>query len=414
VDDAVNSPSEALDVEPVDRGFWLLLHFVGWWLKTIVLRQRTRGLQSFPKDGPVLLLGNHTAATDPVCMLVALKRPVHFMASEALFRMQFLGWLLRRMGTFPKAKYARDKEAVNRMLMHNGAGRVVGLFPEGNRSWNGRTHDLQPGLGWLIKKSEGPLVFARNLTAWLMQPRWAAYPRWVPIQLELSEPFTVPEDWTTQQIEEEVRRRIEVRTEDVEIEGVAFGFRMAVGLPAFLWACPQCFSLDSLGVHPGSNNKVLCGSCTAAWSIDVAQKLHPCGGDAEPLTVATAHDRILQHFGELPTVDADRFIDDGVALDGDTVRVSRLVDDVLEPITEGSGVLFADALAIGADRDHPAWTMPLKQIKAVSIEVGNTLQVRTNKDLFQFDPLDGSPLKWGHFLIKHHARSRSQRRGRRR
>ncbi len=403
---------EQIPVEPVDHGFWRLVHFVGWFWKTLVFRLKLRGLEYFPKDGAVILLGNHAAAADPLCMLVALKRPVHFMASEALFRKPLLGTIMRRMGTFPKAKYARDKESVAKMLMHNGAGRVVGMFPEGNRSWDGRTADLQPGLGWLIKKSEGRVVFARNLTAWLLQPRWAVYPRWVPIQLELSEPWTVPEDWTTQQIEAEVRKRIEVRPEEVTIKGLALGIRMALGLPAFLWACPSCYALDGLGIHPKSDNKVLCGSCDAAWRVDVAQKLHPCGGGAEPMTVGVAHDQVIQHFGELPTLDPDRFVSEGVALDGDTVRVSRMVDDVLDLVAEGPGVLTAEGLSIGSG--DSAWSLSFKQIKAVSVEVGNALQVRTNTELFQLDPLDGSPLKWGHFLAAHHAQSRPKRRGRRR
>ena len=336
------------------------------------------------------------------------------MASEALFRKPWLGRVIRRLGTFPKAKYARDKDAVARTLMHLGAGRVVGMFPEGNRAWDGRTQDLQPGLGWLIKKCGCRVVYARNLTAWLLQPRWAVYPRYVPIQLELSEPFTFPEDWTTQQIEAEIRERIEVNPAEVTIEGLAIGIRLAQGLPAFLWACPSCYTLDGLDVHPKSQNKVLCRSCGAAWRIDVAQQLHPCGGDAEPLTVASAHDRIVARFGELPTVDADRFVAEGVALDGNTVRVSRMVDDALEPIAEAPGALLADGIAIGQDRDDPAWAISFKQIKAVSVEVGNALQVRTDDELFQLDPLDGSPLKWGHFLTVHHAGSRRQRRGRRR
>lgn len=399
-------------MEPLDLGFWRLIHFLGWFIKKLVFRLKLQGLGHFPREGPVILLGNHTAAADPVCLLVGLERPVHFMASEALFRKPWLGNLMRRLGTFPKAKYARDKDSVAHMLMHNGAGRVVGMFPEGNRSWDGQTADLQPGLGWLIKKSEGPVVFARNLTAWLLQPRWAVYPRWVPIQLELSEPWTVPPDWTTQQIEAEVRKRIEVRPDEVQIKGVAIGIRMALGLPTFLWACPQCFELDGLGIHPKSDNKVLCGSCGAAWRIDVGQNLHPCGGDAEPLTVSAAHELVVAHFGELPTLDQERFVAEGVALDGDTVRVSLMVDDVLQTVTEGPGTLTADGVSIGSG--DSAWGLTFKQIKAVSVEVGNALQVRTNTELFQLDPLDGSPLKWSHFVAAHHAQSRPKRRGRRR
>ena len=68
-------------------------------------------------------------------VLAQLRRPIHFMAWDALFRVPLLGPLIRLFGAFPvdvrpgqgRAAYAQAKA-----LIH--AGELVGLFPEGKRS----------------------------------------------------------------------------------------------------------------------------------------------------------------------------------------------------------------------------------------------------------------------------------------
>lgn len=382
-------------------------------MRPLVLRQHNRYLGEVPREGPVLLLGNHAAFLDPVVMALGVSRPVHFMATEALFRQPRLGALLTRLGAFPKSKYARDPAAIDHTVALNAAGRVVGLFPEGNRSWDGRPAPVLPGLGWLIKKLTGPVVFVRNLHGWMMQPRWARYPRWVPMAVEYSEPFVFPEAWSTTQIEAEVATRIAIDPATIPVPPRCFGLRMAHGLPDYLWACPGCFALGALGVDPKDGNAVLCGRCAAGWHVDVGQRLTPVrsAGGSEPgaLTVASAFDAITAHFGELPTVDPDRFVAEGVALEDPEVTVSRVADG-LTRLATGPATLFADRLVV--THEGGSWELPLDDIKAVSTEVGSLLQLRTATELLQLDTT--SPLRWGHFLSRHVSRAKPTRRGRKR
>lgn len=378
--------------------------------RPLVFRQHNRYLAPLPETGPLLLLGNHAASVDPIVLALGTSRPVHFMASEQLFRKPRLGRLLTRLGTFPKAKFARDPAAIDRVVALHAAGRVVGLFPEGNRCWDGRPGPVLPGLGWLIKKLGGPVVFVRNLTGWMAQPRWARYPRWVPFEMEYSAPFVFPEDWSSTKIEEEVASRIAIDPAVITPRGWCFGRRLAHGLPTYLWACPACLAVEALSVSADDGDRVSCTSCGAAWRVDIGQRLHPIrrpDGRVPPeLSVATAYDTITAHFGELPTVDADRFVADGVALEDPAVAVSR-VDDGLVELTRGAATLFADRLVVGS-----SWEIPLDDVKAVSLEVGDVLQLRTGSELFQLDTT--SPVKWHHFLSRHVGRSRPTRRGRKR
>lgn len=394
-------------LQPVNTRLWAVAHLLGRIARALIFRQKHHYNAALPATGPMLLLGNHAASFDPIVMTFGVSRPIHFMASEQLFRVPRLAWWLHAMGTFPKAKYARDPESIDRVVALNADGRVVGLFPEGNRSWDGRPLPILPGLGWLIRKLQGPVVFVRNTTGWLMHPRWARYPRWVPMELEFSELVFFPEDWSTSRIEEEVARRLAIDPAAVQLRGRAWGFRMAHGLPDYLWACPACFALDALQVHPKDGDRVDCACCGAAWRVDVMQVLHPVG-DGPELRVSAAFDHIVAHFGELPTVDADRFVSEGVALTDSAMRVDRVSEAGLEKVVEGPAALRADRLSVGE------WALPLEDIKAVSIEVKNALQLRTATELFQLQPKDGSTLQWQHFLSGHTSRAKPTRRGRKR
>ena len=100
-----------------------------------------------------------------------------------------------------------------------------------------------------------------------------------------------------------------------------------------------------------------------------------------------------------------------MALEGNTVRMHAVVDGALTSEVEGAAVLRADTLIVGGGESP--WSLPFKKMKAISIEFGGVLQIRTGDALYQLEPLEGSPLKWRHFLAAHHAQSRSRRRGRR-
>src|SRR5262245_48891840 len=59
------------------------------------------GLENIPKTGAVILAGNHPSYLDPVLIGLPLKRFIRFMAWDALFKVPFLGWLIRKLGAFP-------------------------------------------------------------------------------------------------------------------------------------------------------------------------------------------------------------------------------------------------------------------------------------------------------------------------
>ena len=187
---------------------WRLLWIIYVPFGVFLLRQRARWEAPFPRKGSVLLLSNHVSFWDPMAVAWPLKRGVRYMASANLFRLPGVSWLVRSLGAFPKERFVKDKDSVLTLVHCYEDGQVVSLFPEGLRTWDGRPAYVGPGIGRLIKRLDARVVFCRNLTGHLAQPRWADYPRWVPVDMEYTAPFHYPEELTAEEITADVVERI--------------------------------------------------------------------------------------------------------------------------------------------------------------------------------------------------------------
>ena len=352
-----------------------------WWffwstfgpLWTLAFRWLPGQAPKTPRDGPFLLVANHTSAFDPVWIAYFLMRRSSFMASSALFRLPILGRLLPLCGCFPKEKFVKDRDSMKTLAERYAAGDVIVMFPEGTRTFDGRTRPVLPGIGRLVKRLNARVVCARILNGHLFHPRWAKFPRWIPIRVEHDPPREWGPDATVEEINAEISRAITIDPSAAPTGWWSPGFRMAEGLPDFLWACPDCFQQEGL-VAKGS--RVACQACGSAWTVDNAGRMR---GDTT-LFVHEAHDRIAEHFG-----DHD--------LSGQA-RLVRVKGRGHEPLDEGAATLTAEGLQVGQT------LLPLRELRAVSVEVQNRLTFRHGDELLELLPQGQSTLKWGHFLAR--------------
>lgn len=106
-------------------------------------RIKVIGKENFPKEGGVLLCTNHIDNLDPPVVGITCPRTVHFMAKEELFNVPVLKNILPSINAFPVKRGMSDRQAMRKALTLLKEGNVVGLFPEGTRSKDGK---LQKGL----------------------------------------------------------------------------------------------------------------------------------------------------------------------------------------------------------------------------------------------------------------------------
>ncbi|MDF2924367.1 MAG: 1-acyl-sn-glycerol-3-phosphate acyltransferase [Paenibacillaceae bacterium] len=95
------------------------------------------GIEHVPDHGAVILCSNHISLLDPPFVGSFLRRKVHFMAKEELFRIPGLGYIIRQLGAFPVKRGGVSKESIKLALSHLGEGHMLAIFPEGSRKNKG-------------------------------------------------------------------------------------------------------------------------------------------------------------------------------------------------------------------------------------------------------------------------------------
>lgn len=119
---------------------WLyrILRPIIWILMKIVFRPKYIGLENIPKEGRVVLAGNHTSFFDCVLIISTTKRTVHFLAKDSLMK-GFKKVLFGNMGIIPVNRAIHDKNALQAAIDALNNDEVIGIFPEGTIN---RTEDI--------------------------------------------------------------------------------------------------------------------------------------------------------------------------------------------------------------------------------------------------------------------------------
>jgi 1-acyl-sn-glycerol-3-phosphate acyltransferase len=206
------------------------------------------GEEKIPATGAAIVSANHPSYLDPVLLSLQVKRPILFMAWDALFRVPLLGPAARLFGAFPVDTRRGGGHAAYdaaRALLQEG--HLVGIFPEGKRSRAGwMEEDLRKGAARLALETGAPLVPATIRGAFRAWPYFRALPEPAKIQVRYHDPIDpVPysalgEEAATAALLAELRRRVE-RTlmpgvkADQRIEAL---YRSSAPWPRFFEAVP--------------------------------------------------------------------------------------------------------------------------------------------------------------------------------
>ncbi|MFW6205768.1 MAG: lysophospholipid acyltransferase family protein [Gemmatimonadota bacterium] len=138
----------------------------------LVGRLDVEGLENVPAEGPFLLIANHQSYLDPVLIQAAIPRPIHTMAKSTEFSDRITGALLKRLKSFPVRRFEIDPQAVRIVLRHLEEGRGVGIYVEGERTWDGRLKPPRLGTLRVILKAGVPVIPCGISGAYDVWPRW--------------------------------------------------------------------------------------------------------------------------------------------------------------------------------------------------------------------------------------------------
>ncbi len=119
---------------------------------------RFHGEENMPTHKGYILASNHVSNIDPLFIGIACKKNVRFMAKVELFKNPILRAILNGVGTFPVSRGTGDHSAIDKAIQVVKSGDVLGIFPEGTRSKDGKLGRAKSGAVVVAAKTGGDIV----------------------------------------------------------------------------------------------------------------------------------------------------------------------------------------------------------------------------------------------------------------
>lgn len=238
----------------------LFQHTWGWYLR---LKRKIKLIGEVPQTkGPALILANHVTFLDPVLLQLFFDEPIVYVAGNGLFRTKLLGRAVLWWGIITKSKVKADIQTAKGIMRHIKNGRVVGIFPEGMRVWDGQTKPFYFSTAKLIKTLKVPVIGCLIKGAYLTKARWARELGSGGMEMEYKTLLT-PAQIDGMSVEE-IHQSIQTQLEHNEFDynkRRRYRFkqkRRAEWLETMLFMCPNCHTINTLQ----SNKDLLtCQAC---------------------------------------------------------------------------------------------------------------------------------------------------------
>jgi len=315
-------------------------------------------------------VANHACYLDPIFTTAATNRYIRFLTTAEMMR-TFVGHhLFTRLGSISIRRYTSDSQAVRALLSALKEGEIVGIFPEGERTWDGNPLPIAAKVRKLLLRANVPIVPVRIEGSYAIFPRWAGFPLPGRIKVRIFPSFLPP--LSSKHISSMVAM-LAARS-----DGQTWFRHPALGISRLLWACPICHQLGTISSHGPA---VYCRYCDNSWRIDRRLVLRNSNGKSDPLTSLAASLNAEEIFKGQKTLSAYGKVD---LLQG---------EQELRLIASGELQYQAGVLHVGSI------SFPVGNARSLTIEGRDRLDIglgqgRRVRLRFRSD----SPLKWQQFL----------------
>ncbi len=145
--------------------YWLFKYIFMGPLLTLLGRPKVEGLDYIPRSGPMILASNHLAVADSFYKPLVVRRRITFLAKAEYFtgtgiKGWFQRWFYTAAGQVPIDRSDADsaQAALTTAARVLGEGKLLGMYPEGTRSPDGRLYKGKTGLARLALETGVPVI----------------------------------------------------------------------------------------------------------------------------------------------------------------------------------------------------------------------------------------------------------------
>jgi 1-acyl-sn-glycerol-3-phosphate acyltransferase len=162
----------------------------------LFFRPWVEGAENLPIKGPAILASNHLSFSDSFFLPLMVPRRITFLAKADYFTGRGIkGWLtagfFKSIGQVPIDRSGgRASEAALRKAMEIlGRGDLLGIYPEGTRSPDGRLYRGKTGIARMALEAGVPVIPVAMINTFDIQPPGQVVPRIMKVGIRIGEPL---------------------------------------------------------------------------------------------------------------------------------------------------------------------------------------------------------------------------------
>ncbi|EST19561.1 lysophospholipid acyltransferase family protein [Streptomyces niveus] len=162
----------------------------------LLFRPRIEGLEHIPADGAAIVAGNHLSFSDHFLMPAIIRRRITFLAKAEYFtgpgvKGRLTASFFRGVGQIPVDRSGKEagKAAIREGLGVLGKGELLGIYPEGTRSHDGRLYKGKVGVAVMAIRGQVPVVPCAMVGTFEIQPPGQKIPNIRRVTIRFGEPL---------------------------------------------------------------------------------------------------------------------------------------------------------------------------------------------------------------------------------
>jgi len=163
--------------------YWVVKAILGPFLR-VVFRPWADGIDNVPREGPAIIASNHLSFSDHFFAPLPLPRKVVFLAKSEYFTGRGLKGLVSKaffsgVGQIPVDRSGGEasERALRTGLRVLAQGHLLGIYPEGTRTPDGRLYRGKTGVARLALEGKAPVVPCAMIGGFEFQPPGKIRPR---------------------------------------------------------------------------------------------------------------------------------------------------------------------------------------------------------------------------------------------
>lgn len=176
--------------------YWFMKYVVIGPIVKAIFRPWIVGRTNIPADGAAILASNHLSVSDSIFLPLMIDRPMSFLAKSDYFTGRGLkGWATRMFmkatGQIPidRTGGKASEDSLNTGLQVLGRGDLLGIYPEGTRSPDGRLYRGRTGVARMILEAGVPVIPVAMIDTEKVMPTGTKIPKVRRVGVVFGEPL---------------------------------------------------------------------------------------------------------------------------------------------------------------------------------------------------------------------------------